>query len=44
MNLLIKQKQTHRLGEGTYSCRGEEWGGGVVKEFGMDMYTLQYLK
>ena len=44
MNLLIKQKQTHRLGEGTYGCRGEEWGEGVVKECGMDMYTLLYLK
>ena len=44
MNLLTKQKQTHRLGEGTYGCRGEEWGDGVVREFGMDMYTLLYLK
>ena len=44
MNLLTKQTQTHRLGEGTYGCRGEEWGDGVVREFGMDMYTLLYLK
>ena len=26
MNLLIKQKQTSRLPEGAYGCRG--WGGG----------------
>ena len=44
MNLLTKQKQTHRLGEGTWGCRGEEWGDDVVREFGMDMYTLLYLK
>ena len=23
---------------------GEGWGEGIVKEFGMDMYTLLYLK
>ena len=23
---------------------GEEWGEGIVREFGMDMYTLLYLK
>ena len=23
---------------------GEEWGGGIVRECGMDMYTLLYLK
>ena len=25
-------------------CQGEEWGKGIVREFGMDMYTLLYLK
>ena len=40
MNLLIKQKQTHRLREGTYSCHGEGWGEGTVREFGVDTYTL----
>ena len=24
--------------------RGEGWGEGIVKEYGMDMYTLLYLK
>jgi len=24
--------------------RGEEWGEGIVRDFGMDMYTLLYLK
>ena len=28
----------------TYSCPGEGWGTGIVTEFGMDMYTLLYLK
>ena len=35
MNLLTKQKQTHRL---------QECGQGIVRESGMDMYTLLYLK
>ena len=28
MNLLTKQKETHRLKEGTYGCQGEGWGKG----------------
>ena len=24
--------------------RGEGWGKGIVREFGVDMYTLLYLK
>ena len=40
MNLLIKQKQTHRLREWAYGCRGE----GIFRESGIDMYTLLYLK
>ena len=44
MNLITKQKQTHRLHEGDYGCHGEEGGEGIVREFGMDMYTLLYLK
>ena len=35
MNLLTKQKQIHR---------GEESGERIVREFGIDMYTLLYLK
>ena len=40
MNLFTKQKQTHSLREGTYGSQAE----GRVREFGMDMYTLLYLK
>ena len=35
MNLLTKRKDSQ-----TYGC----WGKGVVREFGMDMYTLLYSK
>ena len=41
MNLLTKQRQTHRLRERTYGCW---WREKIVREFGMDMYTLLYLK
>ena len=44
MNLLTKQKQTHRLREGTYCYQGEGWEEGIVRQLGMDMYTLLYLK
>ena len=44
MNLFTKQKQTHRLREGTYGYWGEEWEAGIDWEFGIDMYTLLYLK
>ena len=44
MNLFTKQKETHRLREGTCGCQGEGLGEGIVGEFGMDMYTLLYLK
>ena len=41
---LQKQKQTHRLRERTYDyLGGEGWGEGIVREFGIDMYTLLYL-
>ena len=40
MNLFTKQKQTHRL-EGNKLVVG---GGGIVRDFGIDMYTLLYLK
>ena len=40
MNLLTKQKETHRLRTQTYGCRGE----GIVREFGKVLYTLLYLK
>ena len=44
MNFLTKQKQTHRLWEWPYGCLGEEWGEGIVREFGMGIYTLIYFK
>ena len=44
MNLLAKQKEIHkeihRRREGIYGC----WGEGMVREFGMDMYTQLCLK
>ena len=47
-NLFTEQKETHRLREQTYGCRGGEgWGkagGGIVREFGMGTYTLLCLK
>ena len=39
---LTKQEETHRLKERTYDCWGEGWEEGIVREFGMDMYTLLY--
>ena len=44
MNLFTKQKQTHRLREGTYGYCGEGWGVGIIRELEIDMYTLPYLK
>ena len=43
-NELTKQKETHRLRERTYGNQWDIWGEGIVWEFGMDMYTLLYLK
>ena len=37
-------KQTHRLREQIYGCWGKEWEEGMVRELGMDMYILLYLK
>ena len=44
MNLFTKQKETHRLREQTWGCQGEGEGKGIVREFGMDRYTLLYFK
>ena len=38
-----KQKETHRLREWTYGCQEGRIGDGIVREFGMDTYTLLYL-
>ena len=44
MNLFTKQEQIHRLREQTYGYqRGKVWGR-KDWEFGIDMYTLLYLK
>ena len=40
MNLLTKQKETHRLRKPCYGCLGE----GIVREFGKVMHTLLYSK
>ena len=40
MNLLKKQKETHRLSKQTHGC----WEKGIVKDLGKIMYTLLYLK
>ena len=40
MNLLTKQKQTHRLREWAYGCQGE----GTGSDFEKVKYTLLYLK
>ena len=44
MNLFTKQKRTHRLRERIMVTREEGLGGGIDREFGIDMYTLLYLK
>ena len=44
MNIFTKQKRTRRLREQTYGYWGEGWREGIVKEFGIGMYTLLYLK
>ena len=43
MNLFTKQKQTYRLRERTYGYQGGRVEG-RDREFGIDMYTLLYLK
>ena len=40
VNELAKQKETHRLREWTYGSQREGWKEGIVRELGMDMYTI----
>ena len=47
----MKQKETHRFREsvieklmGTTLCQRKEWGDGMVKKVGIDIYTLLYFK
>ena len=39
-----RKKKTHWLRVQTYGCQGEWWRKGTVREFGMKMYILLYLK
>ena len=43
-NELSYKKESHRLQEQTYDCQGKGWGEGIVREFGMEMCPLLYLK
>ena len=44
-NLYTKQKQTHRHRKQTYSYqRGKGGWGGINQEFGINIYTLLYMK
>ena len=50
MNLFTKQKKTHKLRERTYGkkkkkkgCQERTGGRDIVREFGIDIYTLLYL-
>ena len=44
MNLFTKQKQTDLEKELRVAEQGGRMGEGTVREFGMDMHTLLYLK
>ena len=43
MNLFTKQKQTHRHRKKLMIIKGES-GGGINQEFGINRYTLIYIK
>ena len=44
MNLSTKQKKSHRHRKQTYGYqRGKVWGG-INQEFGINIYTLLYIK
>ena len=44
MNLVAKQKQSHRCRKQTYGYQGGKWQGGINWEIGIDIYTLLYIK
>ena len=44
MNLFTKQKQTYRLNDELVVASGDGWEGGIVREFGVNMYTLLHIK
>ena len=41
---IFGEPQYYRNGEQINGCQVEKWGGGVDWEFGMNMYTMLYLK
>ena len=44
MNLITKQKQTHRHRKQTYGYQGGKRKGGINQEYGIKRYTLLYIK
>ena len=42
LQMNLQNKHTHRLWKWTYDCQGDSCVGGIVREFGPDMYTLLY--
>ena len=44
MNLFTKQKETHRHIKQTQDYQRGKQGGGINKEFGINIYTLLYIK
>ena len=44
MNLFTKYKQTHRLRKQSYGYQRGKEGGGINWEFGINIYTLLYIK
>ena len=39
-----RDSETHRFREQTYGCMGKEWEEKILREFGVGIYTLLYLK
>ena len=44
MNLFTNRSRLMDLENQTYRCRAEVSGEGIAREFGMNMYTMLYLK
>ena len=44
MNLFTEQKQTHRLWKQTSGYQRGNGAGGINSEFGINIYTLLYIK
>ena len=44
MNLFTKQKQIHRLRKETYGYQRGKVGGRINEKFGINIYTLLYIK